>query len=202
MNIIDSWDKLTIGKWQEAIALDGIRLENFEASIELLRVLSDLTIKDIHSLTLIELNNCSQKLNFLNTPCEDKMKDSFVIKDQKFIVNWRLETRTAGQFIDLTSLTKDPELINQNLHQILAILCLPKGEVYTSETFEERANLFRDNLTMNIALPMSVFFWKVLNESLPIIADSLNEKIVTMTQDLKTQMDKEILMSIGVGMQP
>lgn len=130
------------------------------------------------------------------------MKDSFVIKDQKFIVNWRLETRTAGQFIDLTSLTKDPELINQNLHQILAILCLPKGEAYTAETFEDRSNLFRDNLTMNIALPMSVFFWKVLNESLPIIADSLNEKIVMMTQDLKTQMDKEILMSTGVGMQP
>lgn len=202
MNIIDSWNKLTIGKWQEAIALDGIRLENFEASIELLRVLSDLTIEQIHALTLIELNNYSAKLNFLNTPCEDKLKDSFVINDKKFVVNWRLETRTAGEFIDLTSLTKDHELINQNLHQILAILCLPKGEAYTSETFEERANLFKEHLTMDIALPMSVFFWKVLTESLPIIGDSLNEKIVKMTEDLKMQMESEVSANTGVGMQP
>jgi hypothetical protein len=199
--IIDSWDKLTIGKWQEAITLDGIRLEGFEASIELLRVLSDLTIKDIHALTLIELNNYSAKLNFLNTPCESKLKDSFKVNGKTFNVNWRLESRTAGQFIDLTSLTKDPDLINQNLHYILSILCLPKGEDYNSESFEDRAQLFKEHLTMDVALPMSVFFYKVLTESLPNIADSLTEKANQMTKDLKMQMEKEHSANTGVGMQ-
>lgn len=200
MNIIDSWSKLTIGKWQEAIALKDIRLDGFEASVELLKTLSDLTIKDIHALTLVEFNNYSSRLNFLNTECDSKLVDSFTIQGQKFDVNWRLESRTAGQFIDLTSLTKDPELINQNLHYILSVLCLPKGEAYTTETFEERAKLFKEHLTMDIALPMSVFFYKVLAESLPSIMDSLKEKTEMMNEDLKIQVEKLHSESIGVGM--
>ena len=200
MNIIDSWDKLTISKWQEAISLIGIRIDGFEGSIELLKTLSDLSTEQIHALTLVEFNSYLSKLNFLNTECNTKVVDNFTIDGVKYLVNWKVETKTAGQFIDLTTLTKDPELINQNLHYIMAVICLPKGEKYSSETFEDRANIFKDKLTMDIVFPLSVFFYKVLNDSLPNIVNSLNEEVMKMKEKLESEMNKSDLVNTGDGM--
>ena len=82
----------------------------------------------------------------------------------------------------------------------MAVICLPKGEKYSSETFEDRANIFKDKLTMDIVFPLSVFFYKVLNDSLPNIVNSLNEEVMKMKEKLESEMNKSDLVNTGDGM--
>jgi hypothetical protein len=77
--------------------------------------------------------------------------------------------KKAGDFIDISHLTKESEEIIYNLHRIMAVLCKPKGE----QSYEERCDLFYNKLTIDKAYPISLFFSTVFQNLLPHIQNSL-----------------------------
>lgn len=169
MNIVDSWDKLTIGKYQEVLALQGVDSKIIvDANIELALCLSDYSREDILKMKLTDLKGLVAKFDFLLKIPEGEPKKFFDLKDKKFVVWYEYDKINAGQFAEICHFTKDEKLINQNLHLILASLIIDSDK---KMTHAQRADLFLDNMPMSIAYGWSVFFWKVMQLSSGDIAD-------------------------------
>jgi hypothetical protein len=103
----------------------------------------------------------------------------------KYVTTWRLQDITAAQFIDLSTFTKDKNLLNENLHNIMAVLCREEGTKYIGDTHKQRAEVFRQNMTMDVVFPLSAFFLKLLADSLRLIQSSLDQEIKKGMKELE-----------------
>ena len=164
--------------------------------MELICYLKKISKTDILGLEIEDFKKHSKDLDFLKVPYEGDMKKEFTINGVEYVVNWEMQKRTAGQFIDLSELTKKQDDINYNLHKILAVICIPKGSKYDGN-ITERAEIFRKHLTMDIVFPISGFFLAVLKNSLPVIQDYLKQDIQKKRREL-IQMIRDS-QSIGDG---
>lgn len=193
--MIRSYDNLTIGKWQQIVALNTTDLDHLDKGLELLKI---LTSHDEATLLQMEISIFKKLLSdtaFLNESYKGKAVDSFTIDGVKYNINWRVNEKTAGQFIDISKLTESKDLINSNLHRLMAIICIPEGEKYDGN-IEERAQLFSEKLTMDIVFPITAFFLKVWEKSEPLILDYFSKK---MTKWKEIASKKLASSSIGHG---
>ena len=99
---------------------------------------------------------------------------------------------TVGEMADIDVLKNHP-ILNFNLHKIMAILYRPlisklpfKIDEYTSEGYEERAELFAEKMPVKVALNTAVFFLNILGNLNAPIKDSL-EPTKTMIKKKATK---------------
>lgn len=191
-----SWKETTVEQYQHILAIAKTDLPDFNKEIELVSYLLNISKDEIMNYPLEKFKYLSNKINFLEDVYQGDMQISFSIDEIEYEVQWQMEKKTAAQFIDLSELTKDSDLINDNLHKILAVICLPKGSKYDGNILE-RAEIFRTKLTMDVVFPIAGFFLTVLKSSLPDIQDYLNQKIKKQQMELLTMIRDS--MSIGDG---
>jgi hypothetical protein len=190
-----TWKDITIEQYQHILAIAKTDLPNFNKEVELVSYLFNISKDDIMYYPIEKFKYLAKQIEFLEDMFEGDMQTLFTIDGIEYKVHWEMEKKTAGQFIDLSEMTKDPELINDKLHQILAIICIPKGEKY-DVNFNERSEIFRKKLTMDVVFPISGFF-DCFKSSLPDIQDYLNKQIKTQQRELLTMIRDS--MSIGDG---
>lgn len=191
-----TWKETTIEQYQQILAIAKTDLPDFNKEIELVSYLFNISKNEIMNYPLEKFKYLAKKIDFLENVYEGEMQTVFSLDGVEYQVHWQMETKTAGQFIDLSELTKDSELINDNLHKILAVICLPKGSKYDGNILE-RAEVFRSKLTMDVVFPIAGFFLTVLNNSLPDIQDYLSKKIQSQQRELLTMIRDS--MTIGAG---
>lgn len=191
-----TWKETTIEQYQQILAIAKTDLPDFNKEIELVSYLFNISKNEIMNYPLEKFKYLAKKIDFLENVYEGEMQTVFSLDGVEYQVHWQMETKTAGQFIDLSELTKDSELINDNLHKILAVICLPKGSKYDGNILE-RAEVFRKKLTMDVVFPIAGFFLTVLNNSLPDIQDYLSKKIQSQQRELLTMIRDS--MTIGAG---
>ena len=192
-----NWSNITLEQYQEIVAILGTDLPEFNKELELVCYLFNLPKDEVLNMSIDTFKDYSAKLEFLKTPHEGNMLKEFNINDITFQVGWELQKRTAGQFIDLSELTKEQDMINDNLHKILAVICIPKGSKYDGD-ITDRAELFKKHLTMDKVFPISGFFLAVLKSSLPVIQDYLMRDVEKKKKELLEMIKAS--MSIGDGM--
>lgn len=186
MRIPQSWKDITIRQFLAANeALQATYDDKVDQSIALVSAVTGASEKDILSLPRKELIQIVEQLSFLNTvdSISTKWPKWFMIQGRLFKPVQKLDNLTAGQYIDLMAFSKEPM---ENIHKVLATLCLPctwylKAKKYDGAKHQEIAQFFLDNLTMDIAYPIAVFFCKVWENSLPAILDFLEREILKMT---------------------
>ena len=95
---------------------------------------------------------------------------------------------TVGEMADIDVLKNHPKL-NFNLHKIMAILYRPlisklpfKIEPYSSETFEQRAELFSEKMPVKVALNTAVFFLNILGNLKEVTKDYSGPKTPKTTK--------------------
>lgn len=191
-----NWSDIKLSQYQKIVEIANTDLPNFNKEMELVGYLFGIPYDELLNMPLEKFKHYSKKLDFLQDVYEGDMHKEFTINGVEYVVGWELQKKTAGQFIDLSELTKEPDLINDNLHKILAVICLPKGSKYDGN-ITERANIFREYLTMDIVYPISGFFLTILKSSLPIIQDYLSQEIQKQQKDLMEMIKAS--MSIGDG---
>mgnify|MGYP003343157671 CR=1 FL=1 len=133
-----NWSNITLEQYQEIIAISETDFPDFNKEMELICYLKKISKTDILGLDIEDFKKHSKDLDFLKVPYEGNMKTSFTINGVEYVVNWEMQKRTAGQFIDLSELTKKQDDINYNLHKILAVICIPKGSKYDGNITEDR----------------------------------------------------------------
>lgn len=89
----------------------------------------------------------------------DEWVKDFTVKGERFLVIQHATDWNAEQFVSMSNLTKDSTQIINNLHLILASMCVKeKGEVIDLTEFDRRSKLFQEHLCILTAYPVGFFF--------------------------------------------
>jgi hypothetical protein len=109
----------------------------------------------------------------------DGSVDNIITIDGKSYGLTNVKKLTVGEMADIDVLKNHP-ILNFNLHKIMAILYRPlvsklpfKIDEYTSEGFEERAELFAEKMPVKVALNTAVFFLNILGNLKEVTKDFL-----------------------------
>lgn len=186
--MIDSYDKLSIGKWQEILEIsETIGMSEEEKNIAVIAVLSDLTEDEVLNLPLSQFAELNKATVFLTQlPQKRLMADKYILGDTEFKVLINLTQMTAGQYIDYQTYVKDPD---NNLVQIISIFLIPKGKKYNEDyDMAEVHKLIREHLSIVDAMSISAFFLLLSEIS---IKTTLTSSIKKMKKMMRKEKNKE-----------
>ena len=204
MNIPSSWSEITIYQYQliDDILKDTTS-EILDKNIKILACLLNKGVDEVEDMDVNVFKKLVEKSAFLFEPIPNfKLPVDIEIKGVKYYFEPVNPIRTFGQFVDMSVFTKDVEANTQNLHNILACLFVKK-KGYKRVDHSEVAKLLRDNLTMDKAFPIALFFCEVFKKSLPIIQDYLEKEVQAQMKELEKMVKEAIslnsTMNVGAG---
>jgi len=209
MKLPKSWADVTIKNYiliQELIKKNNT--DKIEESIELLSILTGETQSYFENLDIEELKGLIYSIKFINSPDVPKrLVTTFRVKGKRFDVSLYLNKLKAGQYTMLMDLCKDQNKINENLHQIMAVLCVPRKNWFIAGQWDgskhiELSEFLKENMTMEKVFPLSVFFLRTLEKSMEVMQTYLTQKMKELQKMLKKEaeeLSKEDLQTIGDG---
>lgn len=160
--MIKSYNDITILKFQEIQAAIEMNADNEIAQwYNVLPLLDPTHDKDYYRAMKFRdfKKECAKYEWILSHKMPDEWVKDFEVLGEWFIVQQNATDWTGEQFISMSNLTKDRDQIINNLHKILASMCVKvSGEVIELPEFERRSKLFQDHLNILIAYPVGFFF--------------------------------------------
>jgi hypothetical protein len=183
ITIPTSWKDVTLNQYVQLAEVPSLGFDYWDTQFKILEILTGVSDEIWLTMSLVEVKKFIKRVDFINTtPNQDRRVKDVTIEKRDFRVNYDIASLTAGEFIDLSELTKDPEKINENIIKIIAIYMRPvnmfggmKKGCYEKnkhgllvQTLESRLwteERIGDCLTMDLIFPMSGFFltlWETL----------------------------------------
>ena len=196
INIPKDWGGVTIQQFQEIQDLinEGCEDKNL-LNVAIISVLSGWPVEQVEALSVKSYKKILSVLTFISEPITGKVKKHFKLNGVKYRVVSDIYDLTSGQYISLMHFVKDEETILKNLHNIVALFCIPyekkwygwrRGK-YNAQQHEATAQEMK-RATMDIVNPLSAFFLaKYLKSVKTTLAYSVNQ-----LQKAKTQAEKEL----------
>ncbi len=187
-----NWNNVSLGVYMKTIeALKGDE-EDLHTALMLINALTGIPKPQIEQLPVNYVKDINTNImSLLSQPMNEKIKYKINIKGTKYGFHPQLNSITLGEFVDIEAYIKDG--VEKNMHKLLAVLYRPilkeKGVKYKIEDYkpsEERANLFKDNLTVGDFNGASVFFY-ALGKELLSYSTSYLKTLKTKTEQLKKQ---------------
>lgn len=151
-NVPESWDDVTLGqyeKWFDYVADTKMK------EVELVSLISTIPFDLLSTLPLSFYTDVLNMVSFAFAGNDFKPSNKIVIDNDVYSVSVKDEL-TLAQYVDVEA-TFEEEGNDSRLSEILAIVCLRKGEKYDSKILKERKKLFQD-LKMNEVFPLLAFF--------------------------------------------
>ena len=190
------WDTVPIKQYIriQKVLTEGHK--DIEKVVKIIRILTDISEKDIYRLSVKNITELGRKLSvLLSSEPSDELKPIIMVEDVEYGFHPKLVDLTFGEWVDIDSVLTQG--VNENLHKILAILYRPitkrKGDKYLIEEYEpskEREQLFLNNLTVGDFHGASVFFSDLGKE---LLNHTLNSSVTEMkmeTQELREQLSR------------
>lgn len=190
--MIDSYDKLTVGKYQTIKAIIDNGGDETEIKTEVLSELTEIDVEDLLDMPIVRYHHLLQNAAFLLEDVPHRMvATKYILGGVTFDVLLNIEKMTAAQFIDYQNYIKD---VNGNLVQLLSVFLIPKGHRY-NEGYDivEMQKIIKDNLCIIDAYALAAFFLKWYESLLKATVHSL---IRQMKRILKKEKDKTARMKI------
>lgn len=195
MEIIDNYNKLTLGKYQDILKVNADKdMDGLDKQVRTLSILADLSEEEILHLPIGEYKDMAAKSRFLEdtdiTPRTIAKK--YVIGDWELIPVTDYRKLEAGQYIDFRTYSED---VDSHLAELISVLLVPKGHRY-NEGYDiiEVQKALKDGMTVSEGVSIAAFFLSLCKQS---IADSLNysEQMAKGIPDKETRT--EILKQIA-----
>lgn len=200
--------KLTIGQFIRCKTISEFEIDAIDKSIKMLAIVTNKTFDEIESLPIEELTKALKVFNEIETlTSETKVKMKFKVKGRRFECIWQTQKMGANQYIDATSFCKDEKHIVNNLHNILASICVERNFLgkklkYNPDNHKEIADLFYNHMSITQAYPIMLFFCKYFKELHNNILTYLEEEAENSLKSMKTNPRvMELLKASGVGLQ-
>jgi hypothetical protein len=193
MKIPKSWAEVTVSQFQEISRLD--RNDELDYLINSISVLCHMDIPDVENLTITELRDISSQMTFLNE-LPTKFVNEFKIDGKTYQVDPLIHHITAGQYIDLNKYIQDG--VEENLHKILTCFCFPtykrlmrrkRLKYGVGYDLNELADKFQ-GVSIDVVYPICVFFCKLTSGLMPLIQDSLINKVEKMNKQAREILEK------------
>ena len=187
--MIDSWDKMTVGKYQDIKLIIDKGGEESEIKTEILSELIGIDIDDVLEMPIVRYHQYIQRTAFLYEDVPTRMvATKYVLGGVTFDVMLNIEKMTTAQFIDYQNFVKD---IDKNLVQLLSIFLIPKGKKY-NEGYDivEMQKIIQDNMCIIDAKALSAFFLKWYESLLQATVHSLIKRMKKMMKKEKDETVK------------
>lgn len=209
INIPKGWENLTISNYISLKPVLDDRTSNVATrNINLLCALSGSFREDVMQLPVTEIREkLAPQLSFLNDIEQLQsypLKDTFEINGQRYKLTLNVVNQTAGQYMSVTQILADDDrdVYWRKLHSVLAAISHPiddKGnkQEQPNDYYITTANIFKDNLTMDIVYPLSVFFcslYPILTKGIQDYSEKQLSKAETITTEVQRSLRKD-----GVG---
>lgn len=160
-----SWSDVKIGQFQAIQKIYAEATTKHEQMIGVLAILEGVPEVELMEKTREEVKALVAKHSYIETELPKKVHKSFKIGKVKYHIELDPDNMTAFQFADMMQLLKDGNIDN-HIHEILAVIALPKGAAYKGHEMLERAKLFRTELSIAVSHPIMVFFC-IASEAFP-----------------------------------
>jgi hypothetical protein len=185
-----NWDDVTIRMWQELSQVESD--SPITQMVEQISILADMDSAEIRAMSMTEFRKFQESIDFIQKAPTAEVELKFEIDGKRYGMIPQLDFISTGEWMDAESWKDDA--VN-NIHLYAALLYRPitkeDGEVYEIEPhkssgFLERANLFRDRLSINVINGAVLFFSSSAIEFTKILADYLAES----TKEAQSLMKK------------
>ena len=179
MRLPESWSDLTIKQYIDVYNILETSFDDIDKFAHIISNLSGIELNNVYAIPLTDFDAMVKRVSFIwkEMPGEGLPREIEVC-GQKYSGCFEMNKKTAGQYIDFCHFLKTNN--RENIHNILSIIYIPKGEKYDGDLQKARAELFYEHLTMNIAYPVYVFFCNVLTHLIKIIPDYLDKEMQTV----------------------
>tara|TARA_B100001094_G_scaffold254605_1_gene253372 strand:+ start:431 stop:1033 length:603 start_codon:yes stop_codon:yes gene_type:complete len=176
------WNNVKLDSYMKVCAiLENKDDDEYRQTFKLLRALMGLKTKTIEKMPLSVIRQIYKDIAVLiQQPIDDNLRHKIKINKTVYGFHPQLSNLTLGEFVDIEAYIKDG--IHKNMHNILSVLYRPitkeKGHQYNIEPYEpsdDRAELFKENLTIGDVNGASVFFYSLGKELLSYSAKYLKK---------------------------
>lgn len=172
------WHNVTIGQFQAIQKIESEPTTRSEKALSIVAILEGVAEVDLMEKPRKEMEGLYRKHSYVGNDLPTKRITDFELNGVRYHVELNADELTAFQFADLMQVLKRGQP-DAHLHEIMAIITIPKGSRYVGHEMIERAKEFRQHLSIGIAYPCLVFFCEVL-KSLPSV---LKVNSLRVTQD-------------------
>ena len=219
------WKDVTIEKFIALKKAMETKYETEEQKVfEVLAVLHDKPAVYFEMIPISELTELIEGSKFIyETKIKDGVPRILRVNKRVFKVETKVSDLVSGQYIDLSTLCKSEEIINQNYHKILSLFLSPvnwlgkdlfKHRISKAKTKDELIvvydQIFKDrqeiaeyllhNLTMDVVFQISNYFFLLYQNLILGIKDYSEREMKKTMKDLKKVLLENDFKSIGDGL--
>jgi hypothetical protein len=197
------FEKITISQFIKCKTIAELESDPLNRNIKLLAELTNKTFDDVESMPIDKLKLALKSFSEIeNLNPNAKMRMDFKVKGRRFKCIWQTQKLTGAQFIDAASFCKDEASIINNIHNILAAICVEKtwyGKVkkYDGINHKEVSDLFLNHMKIEVAYPIMLFFCKYYKELADNILIYLESEANKALARVKPILDKHSKLSGG-----
>ena len=181
MQLPKSWADIKLKQLpdiEEAQAFEGNPIHKWN---RLVAALTSQPLEVIEALPYDEVLAFNDSLKWVEE-LPTKVVPSFTINDTTYDLTLNVFKASTGQYAALTEYLKKDGYYK--IAECAAVMCIPQGQTYKSSEIEDRAQLFWDNLSVEVAHPLSGFFLTLLQQSLAVTRLYLKKKITKIQKEM------------------
>ena len=179
------WSDVATGQFIELTRiLERSYSTELDRNIDLLATLKNTTRAEIEAMRISDIKADVRQTAFLSdiSSMPTALPAFFTLKGKLYDVQLDITKITGYQLIDLMSFTRVPSEIPQNIHNIMAVMAIPrryfwKKGSYSGDRHPQLAQLFYERLPITISRPLALFFWNVWSNLPGGIVDCSLEKL-------------------------
>jgi hypothetical protein len=180
MKLPKNWNEISIAQFQE---LQLLTEPSFDNQLKTLSILSGKKLDIIEEMRIVDITSALSKLAFMAELPTAKNVGSFRIGNTLYKFAANQHHLQAHQFIMVQDLFAEKDKWVQNLHMIMAALCVPyrifppKRKEVKTDDFEKIAAQFRDKMPISFAYAYTLFFSLCLPELLEATQVFLEQEV-------------------------
>lgn len=188
--MIDSYDRLPVGKYMQILAaLDRTDNEEIDRQLEVISILSGISVDDIGMMELSAYRELSSRAAFLEEEYVPEMELPATIKAGRFELEYIKDYAklTVSQYVDFQTFCKDGR---HKIVEMLSCLLVPKGHKYNQDyDVLEVQSAIRETLMTSEAVALAAFFLK-------LYVDSICNTLASLESEAKKESDPMMKASI------
>lgn len=188
------WQEVTLEQFQQIQELaEDLNLTPIDYKLEVISILTGVDTITLSEMEVTSLNMVWGKLEWIKTNPKDKAVEYIAIGAKVFEVCYDVTKLTAGQYIDLSHLLKEPKEAYKHYHEIMAALCKPIklkwffGYSTKYEGYAKYANDFKQ-VTMDKVFPVTAFFLQVWSGLMANMPNYLIETTRKIQEEIMTEI--------------
>jgi len=208
IEIPTSWDDITIGHYIQLRPILATEMNDVSKVINILCVLTGKKREEIKELSVKQYHQLVKKMAFLKTELPKELKKRrFLVGGKWYEFKYEANKLLFGEYVNIMEILQkannNEEVIYENLHKILTIICRPvyktmfgyKDAEVDGEVIKETAENFFNNMPITIAYPIGVFFYN----HLPILTETIKTSLMEVAEKKIKEAQEIALQTTGGG---